>query len=183
LKDVIGVVAYEVSLLELTLALIAAGLRSPKLLALKGVLDWLRESFIDVLKLRDSEAQMKSNRLPSLYWVCILWAALMKVVNRSEEAVNVLKNLHDDMANYRGRHPQSSSVKKLQGICCHNLAVSALDHDDLWNAISWVHQLKTIMANSNVEFPKQCSKLVEWAETTQSMVQPAQQHPSAVKGG
>jgi hypothetical protein len=107
----------------------------------------------------------------------------MKTLNRNDEALGVLKNLFDDMVNYCQRHPQFSSVRKLQTITCHNLAVSAREQNDLWSVLNWVYHIKNIMANYRMEYPHRCYELVKWAETTQSILQTANHYPEITRGG
>ena len=170
-EEKIGTAAGEIARLTATLGLLSMATREPVLVATAAHLNALRQAFTEALKLRESTTFVRSQRLPTLYLICILWASLMQSLDRKGESVPVLENLSDDMTNYSQRHPLSASVAKLQAICWHNLAVSALENNDLVSAFNWIYKMQTLIGERKASLPEPCHELVDWAVATQSTVQ------------
>jgi hypothetical protein len=178
LPDMIGQQAGQVAQLQHTAAWLAVAIQHPKLVHIHQ----LRTNFSEALRLRESSGIIRSQRLPSLYFICLLWACLMRRIDRKGEAVPVLENLSEDMQNYGKRHPMSSAVCKMIGICSHNLAVTALENNDIITAFNWTYKVQAVIAQKRVQLPPKCQRLVAWAEATQTKVQ-LNAHPIAPKGG
>jgi hypothetical protein len=158
----------EVAALELTLALVSAGIRYPERFTSVESMQWLRQGFADAMKTTHLKKAEMSRRLPSMYYLCVLWASLMHVLHRADEAKALLENISEDMNTYCARHPESTAARKLQAVSVHNLAVIALQSDDLYRALSLVHRLQGILAISHVTFPRRCYDLVSWAVYAQA---------------
>ena len=178
ISPIIGRSGTEVAVFEFTLSLVTAGVRHPEWFSTAGSIQWLRKSFTDAMKMPEARHIDKSRRLPSMYYLCVLWGALMQSLGRMEEATALLENLFEEMLTYCQRHPESTGVRKLQAVCAHNMAIVALTANDLYKAFNWVHKLQTILFATHVSFPNRCHQLVQWAEKTQSTFQ-----QSEVKGG
>jgi hypothetical protein len=134
-------------------------------------MQWLRKFFSDAMKFRESSKVEKSKKLPVNYFLCLLWACLMHLAGRAPEAVALVKHLVEDMRSYCLRHPESNSVRLLQAVCLHNLAVSSISDNNLVEAFGWISQLQDILATTHVNYPKRCNELVAWAKTSQSQAQ------------
>lgn len=178
LPDLLGQQAGQVAQLQHTLASLAVGIQHPKVVNIHE----LRALFSEALKLRETTGTIRSQRLPSLYYLCLLWACLMRILGRAGEALPVLVNLFEDMQNYCKRHPLLIAVCKMIGICAHNLAVSALEQNDLVSAFNWIYHVQAVISEKRVQLPPRCQRLVAWAEATQAKVQ-LSVHPTSLKGG
>jgi hypothetical protein len=183
LAQFLGQSAGDVAKQAGILGLLSGAIRNFKYVNSTAHLNALREAFTEALKLREAESFLRSQRLPTLYFICILWACLMHLLDRKGESIPVLENLSEDMINYCKRHPQSSLVGKLQAICWHNLAVSAMENNDLVTAFNWIYKLQTLSGERMAPFPEPCKKLIEWAKNTQAMVQRGEISISSTKGG
>jgi len=134
-------------------------------------MQWIRKYFTEAMKVRENKTVNKSRKLPATYFLCVAWASVMHIAARAHEASALLKNLSDDMRTYCLRHPESGTVRKLQAICLHNLAVSAIAQRNLVAAFGWIHELQDIISGTHATYPKRCSDLVTWAQTSQTEAQ------------
>ena len=171
LVALLGKIGHAQTLFEFTLTLLTAALRFPSMCQTTSSMQWIRKYFTDAMKLRETKTVNKSRKLPAMYFLCVLWASLMHIVGRNDESSALLKNLSDDMRTYCLRHPESATVRKLQAICLHNLAVSAIAQRNLVAAFGWIHELQDILSGTHVTYPTRCSDLVIWAQTSQTEAQ------------
>jgi hypothetical protein len=170
----IGRVGTEIARFEYTFTLLTVALRYPEWFSTSSSMQWLRESFGEAMKAPKSKQIDKSRRLPSMYFLCVLWASLMHLLGRMDEAKALLENLFEDMFNYCKRHPESTGVRNLQAITAHNLAVTELENGELYRTLHWVHNLQQLVQVSHSSFPKRCQELVTWAQATQAAVEKQQ---------
>ena len=166
-----GKLGHDQTLFEFTLMLLTAAIRFPAMCCTPASLQRLRKYFNQAMTLRGSKKVDKSRKLPANYFLCVLWASLMHIAGRADEASALLRNLLDDMRNYCLRHPEAISVRKLQSVCLHNLAATAILEQNLVAAFGWIHELQTIVLSTHVTYPKRCNDLIEWARNTQSEAQ------------
>ena len=115
----LGKSGTEVATLEFTLALITGAIRHPDWFSSRPSIQWLRKTFADALQISGTKHVDKSRRLPTVYYMCILWGCLMKVFQREDEAKSLLENIYDDMEQYCTRHPESTarSICRLRCFC------------------------------------------------------------------
>ena len=150
---------------ELTLCLLTAAYKNPECYSCPNSTDWLRDRLGKSLK--SSSSLDKSQRLGPMYWICLLWGAVQVKLNRQEEARATLKPVFADMQAYCMRHPESGSVRQLQAIIAHNVAVEFLRGGNVLKALEWAHKIQAIQLTTQVTLPQKCNELVLWAERVQ----------------
>jgi len=149
---------------ELTLCLFTAAYKNPECYSCANSIEWLRDRFGKSLK---NSQIAKSKRLGPVYWICVLWGAIQCKADRQEEAFATWKSAFNDMHAYCTRHPESTSVRQLQAITAHNLAVEYLRVGKVMKSLSWAHKIQAIQLTSQVTLPEKCNQLVRWAERVQ----------------
>ena len=151
--------------LQFTLALVTSGLRFPSWFGTSISLLWLRRKLTKSLSRMRSTFPLYSEKhrsLPLVYYLCVLWACLMKKVGRADEAVAMLRSSLKDMHQYTHRHPYCLSVRQLEAIALYNLALE-LFHIDRKEAIDTVRRLAILARDIHpIALPGACSKLIEW---------------------
>ena len=169
IEPILGELTSHIAHQELTLALISCAIVHPDWFEAPISMQWLRQAFTGAVQEQTPTLSAdKSRRLPPVYWICTLWAALHRSIGRTQEAKRLLEHVFGDMSTYSMRHPESTSVRQLQAVTAHNLAMIALAQGEGPTADMWVKTLKTIVAESHVELPLGCCRLLEWSAAKSS---------------
>ena len=134
--------------------------------------DWVRHLFDDVLRLnfdlKFKSFDSKSSIMPLIYWVFVLWSCLIYKAGHVTESETLMRQVLSDTKFYCQRHPQSSTVRQLQCILCHNLAMSALEKNQHIRCVQWAYELQEITQSTYITVPPRCYHLIRWAERLQS---------------
>lgn len=160
---------HRIVQLHLSLALIAAATRFPGNYTTNTTdMEWLRKSFITSLTLQTQcSSKVKSIIMPIVYFMCLLWAGLMKKVGRTDEALNLLANIYDDIRQFCNRHPYGILTRQVQACVCYNIAVTNLRRNQLDRAFHWLSILQNTLEIPYIEFPTPCYDVLEWAKYAQ----------------
>ena len=171
LKASMARAGYDMTNYEFTLALITQGILHPRWFTTESSLVWLRKAFTEALEMPldglEPNRLDKTRRLPSIYWMAVLWACFMKSIQRDEEASSVLITVFEDMHAYVTRHPEASTVRRLQAISDHNLVVGYMAKSDSVNGLKWLAKLREIIRTTSVDLPEACYHLARRVKRTE----------------
>ncbi len=160
---------HRIVQLHFSLALIAAATRFPSTYTTNATdMEWLRKSLITALTLQSQcTTKVKSMILPIVYFMCLIWASLMKRIDRTDEGVNLLATIYDDIRQFCGRHPYCVVSRQIQACICYNIAVTSLRRHQLKRAFHWLSNLQGVIQVPYIEFPPQCDDILQWARHAQ----------------
>jgi hypothetical protein len=167
----LGSNAGEGMSLELALVYISHALSNPQLYSDPRAIISLRRVCNSAISVRQSivsEEDMGAV-LPTIYWICILWSCFLRKLGKTSAGYDVLIRTVNDIGLYNKSFPEMKSVRTLQMIALHNLAVECFSQGDSMETFTWVLELQKVAADTNIPMLARSKNLIEWASSVQSL--------------
>ena len=112
---------------HLSLALATVALKFPSRFACEATKAWVTGTFASCFSCHQAFKSERDETSPLLYWVCLMWAGILRSFGESPNSITVLVNLREDIGEYLGRYPQCHSVNQLRLLCLNNLSLRQKD--------------------------------------------------------
>jgi hypothetical protein len=156
--------------LELALVYISHALMNPQLYNDRAVIASLCRVCNAAISVRQSLVtdEDRGSILPVIYWVCILWSGFLRKLGNTSAGYDILIHTARDIAVYNESFPEMKSVRTLQMIVLHNLAVECFSQGDSMGTYKWVLELQKVSTESNVPMLDRTKHLIEWANDLQT---------------
>lgn len=115
---------------HLALALGSAALKFPSRFSSDTTKAWITGTFASCFSCHQAFKCERDETSPLLYWVCLLWAGVLRSFGETSDSFSVLENLRSDIFEYLRRHPKCHSVGLLRSLCLNNLSFRQKDEND-----------------------------------------------------